>query len=122
MDAESAGDVIFGLFGAPVGHEDHPQRALYAALRMQEDIQRAGRAHARRIYTQVSTTIDGEASHATIKWPRSLGASDERPKQALARLIDGGRGVENDTLLLRDGRSYLQILFDLGIHRAVPLE
>jgi hypothetical protein len=23
------------LFGAPVAHEDHPQRALYAALRMQ---------------------------------------------------------------------------------------
>jgi hypothetical protein len=28
------------LFGAPIAHEDHPQRALYAALRMQEDIRR----------------------------------------------------------------------------------
>src|SRR5262249_17437731 len=26
----------FGLFGAPIAHEDHPQRALYAAIRMQE--------------------------------------------------------------------------------------
>jgi class 3 adenylate cyclase len=33
---QSTGDGIFALFGAPVAHEDHPQRALYAALRMQE--------------------------------------------------------------------------------------
>src|SRR5271169_6868318 len=37
---QSTGDGIFALFGAPVAHEDHPQRALYAALRMQEDIRR----------------------------------------------------------------------------------
>ena len=37
---QSTGDGIFALFGAPVAHEDHPQRALYAALRMQEDVKR----------------------------------------------------------------------------------
>ncbi len=37
---QSTGDGIFALFGAPVAHEDHPQRALYAALRMQEDMRR----------------------------------------------------------------------------------
>jgi class 3 adenylate cyclase/tetratricopeptide (TPR) repeat protein len=37
---QSTGDSIFALFGAPVAHEDHPQRALYAALRMQEDLRR----------------------------------------------------------------------------------
>ncbi len=31
---QSTGDGIFALFGAPVAHEDHPQRALYAALRL----------------------------------------------------------------------------------------
>ena len=34
----STGDGIFALFGAPVAHEDHPQRALYAALRLQEEL------------------------------------------------------------------------------------
>ena len=29
--AQSTGDGIFALFGAPIAHEDHPQRALYAA-------------------------------------------------------------------------------------------
>ncbi len=38
--AQSTGDGIFALFGAPVAYEDHPQRALYAALRMQEDLRR----------------------------------------------------------------------------------
>src|SRR5215469_15919326 len=37
---QSTGDGIFALFGAPVAHEDHPQRALYAALRTQEELRR----------------------------------------------------------------------------------
>src|SRR6266851_6503940 len=35
---QSTGDGIFALFGAPVAHEDHPQRALYAALRLQDGV------------------------------------------------------------------------------------
>ena len=38
--AQSTGDGIFALFGAPIAHEDHPQRALYAALRMQAESKR----------------------------------------------------------------------------------
>jgi class 3 adenylate cyclase/tetratricopeptide (TPR) repeat protein len=37
---QSTGDGIFALFGAPVAHEDHTQRALLASLKMQEDIKR----------------------------------------------------------------------------------
>ena len=36
--AQALGDGIFALFGAPIAHEDHPQRALYVALRMQEEM------------------------------------------------------------------------------------
>ena len=38
--AQPTGHGIFALFGAPLAHEDHPQRALYAALRMQEALKR----------------------------------------------------------------------------------
>jgi len=37
---QSTGDGVFALFGAPVAHEDHPQRALYSALRVQDQIRR----------------------------------------------------------------------------------
>nr|WP_067291030.1 adenylate/guanylate cyclase domain-containing protein [Marinobacterium profundum] len=36
--SKSLGDGILALFGAPIAHEDHPQRALYAALRMQDSM------------------------------------------------------------------------------------
>ena len=38
--AQSLGDGIFALFGAPIAHEDHPHRALYAALLMQDQMHR----------------------------------------------------------------------------------
>jgi class 3 adenylate cyclase/pimeloyl-ACP methyl ester carboxylesterase len=38
------GDGIMALFGAPVAHEDHAIRACYAALAMQEAINRQGQA------------------------------------------------------------------------------
>ncbi len=41
--AQVLGDGIFALFGAPIAHEDHPQRALYAALEMQQEIRRRSR-------------------------------------------------------------------------------
>lgn len=38
--AQALGDGIFAVFGAPIAHEDHPQRAVYAALRMQDEMRR----------------------------------------------------------------------------------
>jgi class 3 adenylate cyclase/predicted ATPase len=38
--AQSTGDGIFALFGAPAALEDHPQCALYAALRMLDEMRR----------------------------------------------------------------------------------
>ena len=47
--AQALGDGIFALFGAPIAHEDHPQRALYAALRMQEAL----RGYADRVISRM---------------------------------------------------------------------
>src|SRR5271168_5654278 len=40
--AQSTGDGSFAMIGAPLAHEDHPQRARYAGLRMLEDLLRYG--------------------------------------------------------------------------------
>jgi class 3 adenylate cyclase/tetratricopeptide (TPR) repeat protein len=45
---QSTGDGIFALFGAPAAYEDHPQRALYAALQMQQNL----REYAQRLVNQ----------------------------------------------------------------------
>jgi predicted ATPase/class 3 adenylate cyclase len=37
---QSTGDGIFAMFGAPLAHEDHPQRAIHSAMRMQDDVRR----------------------------------------------------------------------------------
>ena len=37
---EYRGDGIMALFGAPIAHEDHAQRACYAALSLQDDLRR----------------------------------------------------------------------------------
>src|SRR5216683_2481393 len=36
----STGDGVFAMFGAPIAHEDHPQRAIRSAMRMQEEVRR----------------------------------------------------------------------------------
>jgi class 3 adenylate cyclase len=50
---QSTGDGIFALFGAPVAHEDHPQRALYSALRLQEELKR----YSAKVVAEGSTPI-----------------------------------------------------------------
>jgi class 3 adenylate cyclase len=51
------GDGIMALFGAPLAHEDHAVRACYAALRMQELVNRyaedARRAHGVNVQIRV---------------------------------------------------------------------
>ncbi|MBV8771721.1 MAG: adenylate/guanylate cyclase domain-containing protein [Deltaproteobacteria bacterium] len=45
---QTTGDGIFALFGVPAAYEDHPQRGLFAALKMQQDM----REYARRLLDQ----------------------------------------------------------------------
>jgi len=52
---QSTGDGIFALFGAPIAHEDHPQRALYAALRLQEELKR----YSAKVLTEGGAPIQG---------------------------------------------------------------
>jgi predicted ATPase/class 3 adenylate cyclase len=51
--AQSLGDGIFALFGAPIAHEDHARRALYAALRMQDNL----RQYADRLRLEQELTL-----------------------------------------------------------------
>src|SRR6266852_2238855 len=52
---QSTGDGIFAVFGAPAAYEDHPQRALYAALRLQEELKR----YSAKVLAEGGTPIQG---------------------------------------------------------------
>src|SRR5260370_25271784 len=52
---QSTGEGIFALFGAPLAHEDHPKRALYGALRLQEELKR----YSAKVVAEGSTPIQG---------------------------------------------------------------
>ncbi len=86
---QSTGDGVFALFGAPLAHEDHPQRALYSAIRMQDEIRRYGdrlRAEGRaplqirigantgEVVVRSIQTGEGKTEYNTIGHPVNLAA------------------------------------------------
>jgi class 3 adenylate cyclase len=100
---QSTGDGIFALFGAPIAHEDHPQRALYAGLRMQQEMKR----YAEQLRAEKGLTLlarvgvnTGEVAAAGELSPRLhprlgqqdlLHAAEARPAGPRGRGGDAGR-------------------------------
>jgi class 3 adenylate cyclase/tetratricopeptide (TPR) repeat protein len=109
---QSTGDGIFALFGAPVAHEDHPQRALYAALRLQEATRRYSAKlvadggtplearvgiNTGEVVVRTLTTADGHAEYTPIGHTANLASRMEAiaPTGSIAitehtrRLVEG---------------------------------
>ena len=61
---QSTGDGIFALFGVPVAHEDHPQRALYAALRLQD----ATHAYSAKLVADGGTPLEAGSESTPARW------------------------------------------------------
>ncbi|MBV8360988.1 MAG: AAA family ATPase, partial [Deltaproteobacteria bacterium] len=64
---QSTGDGIFALFGAPVAHEDHPQRALYAALRIQDEVRRYGDEMRAQGHTPIQVRIGVNTGEVVVR-------------------------------------------------------
>jgi class 3 adenylate cyclase len=76
---QSTGDGIFALFGAPIAHEDHPQRALYAALRLQE----AARRYSGKLVADGGTPLEARVGINTGEVVvRTLSTTDGRTEYA----------------------------------------
>jgi class 3 adenylate cyclase len=74
---QSTGDGIFALFGAPVAYEDHPQRALYAALRLQQEMHR----YSARLRESGNLPIEARAGVNTGEVVvRSIATSENHPE------------------------------------------
>jgi class 3 adenylate cyclase len=108
---QPTGDGIFALFGAPLADEDHPQRALYAALRMQEQL----RQYARRLTVENKPRLEarvgvnsgevvmrsveagGRVEYAPVGYVTNLAARLEAVAHA------GGIAISDETRRLVEG-------------------
>jgi class 3 adenylate cyclase/predicted ATPase len=72
---QSTGDGIFALFGAPAAHEDHPQWAVYGALRLQDAI----RTYSAKLVTVGGTPLEARVGvHTGEVVVRSLATAEGR--------------------------------------------
>jgi class 3 adenylate cyclase len=116
---QSTGDGIFALFGAPVAREDHPQRAVYAALRMQDEMRRYGNRMRQRGQTPLQVRVGvntGEVIVRTIKTGEShteytpIGYSTSLASRLQTLATPGSTVVSEHTRKLIEGYFQLKSL------------
>ena len=105
--AQPLGDGIFALFGAPIAHEDHTQRALYAALRMQDNI----RHYANRLRLDQGLTLQSRVGrHSGEVVVHSLHTDDLHtdyvPIGHAASLVTRMQSLANPSLMVGRASTY----------------
>jgi class 3 adenylate cyclase len=83
---QSTGDGIFALFGAPVAHEDHPQRALHAAIAMRDSLRRSGKELKERGRPGVEVRIGINTGEVVLRMIHTGGHTEYTPVGHVANL------------------------------------
>ena len=136
---QSTGDGIFALFGAPVTHEDHPQRALYAALRLQDATRRYSAKlvadggtplevrvgiNTGEVVVRTLTTADGHAEYTPIGHTANLASRMQAiaPSGSIAITEHTRRLVEGYFQLKSRGPTRVQGLTDpINVYEVIGL-
>jgi class 3 adenylate cyclase/predicted ATPase len=116
---QSTGDGIFALFGAPMAHEDHPQRALHAAIAMRDELHRRGEDLKRQRQPKVEVRIGINTGEVVLRMVHTGGHTEYTPVGHAANLAArmqtlapaGGVVISEDTRRLVEGYFELR---DLG--------
>src|SRR5712692_4082778 len=116
---QSTGDGIFALFGAPVAHEDHPQRALHAAIAMRDALRRSGEELKKQGRPGVEVRIGINTGEVVLRMIHTGGHTEYTPVGHVANLAArmqsvapaGGIVISEDTRHLVEGYFELR---DLG--------
>jgi class 3 adenylate cyclase len=80
---------VFALFGAPVTHEDHPKRALYAALCAQDDLRRYAEKLREQGQAPLSVRVGIDIGEVVLRFTPTGDTSVES-----ARIEQSARGVQ----------------------------
>src|SRR5216684_8717224 len=83
---QSTGDGIFALFGAPLAHEDHPQRALHAALRMRDALRRSGEELKKQGRSGVTVRIGIYTGEVILRRLHTGGQTEQTPVGQVSNL------------------------------------
>jgi class 3 adenylate cyclase len=83
---QSTGDGIFALFGAPVAHEDHPRRALHAALAMQQAIREHAAKHVAQAHPAIATRVGVSTGEVVVRTVETGGHGEYTPIGLTAHL------------------------------------
>ncbi len=108
---QSTGDGIFALFGAPVAHEDHPQRALHAAIAMRDALRRSGEELKKQGQSGVEVRIGMNSGEVVLRLIHTGGHTEYTPVGHVANLAArmqsvapaGGIVISEDTRHLVEG-------------------
>jgi class 3 adenylate cyclase/ribosomal protein L40E len=76
---QSTGDGIFALFGAPVAHEDHPQRAVHAALTTRQELRRLSEDLRMRGRSDVEVRIGINTGEVVMRMVQTGGHTEYSP-------------------------------------------
>jgi class 3 adenylate cyclase len=76
---QSTGDGIFAMFGAPAAYEDHAQRALYAALQMQEDLAAYRQQRVRQDISPLEARVGVNTGEVVVRTVETGGKSEYTP-------------------------------------------
>src|ERR1700731_2622087 len=115
---QSTGDGIFALFGAPVAHEDHPQRAVRAALAARDNLRRRGEDLRKDGRAGVEIRIGINAGEVVMRSVQTGGHTEYSPIGHVINLASrmqsaappGGVVVSEDTRRLVEGYFELRAL------------
>jgi class 3 adenylate cyclase len=117
---QSAGDGIFALFGAPVAHEDHPQRAVHAAIAMRDALRRRADDQPNRPAAEVRIGVN--TGEVVLRLVHTGGHTEYTPVGHAANLAARMQSVApaGGIVISEDTRHLVEGYFEL--HESVPTE
>jgi len=112
---QSTGDGIFALFGAPVAHEDHPQRAVHAALAARDGLRRRGDDLRRQGRAGVETRIGINTGEVVMRSVQTGGHTEYSPVGHVINLASRMQGAAppDGIVVSEDTRRLVEGYFEL---------
>jgi predicted ATPase/class 3 adenylate cyclase len=112
---QSTGDGIFALFGAPVAHEDHPQRAVHAAIAARNDLRRLAEDLRRQGHAGVEVRIGINTGEVVMRSVQTGGHTEYSPVGHVINLASRmqSAGLVNGIVISEATRRLVEGYFEL---------